>query len=80
MLTCKHGSPVEPLDSTLLRLDELDTAINATAELLTQADAVAISHELNAVVRTLKRDSYRKSTLGPAILTTTTPTQGDLLV
>ncbi|WP_104657870.1 hypothetical protein [Ralstonia insidiosa] len=79
MLICKHGSPIEPLDSTLLRLDELAAAINTTAKQLTPTDARAIKHELNAVARTLKRADYLRLSRRSAVAAATISAQGNLL-
>ena len=49
MLIRKHDSAVEPPEDASLRLDELVSAINAAARVLTLVDARAIWHELNTV-------------------------------
>lgn len=79
MRISKHASPVEPLDGTLRRLDELIVAINAATQLLTPADTRAIRHELNTVARTLTRVGNPKPSRRPAIAPTTAVPQGDLL-
>jgi hypothetical protein len=81
MLNPEQCCTVEPPGDALLRLAELNATLNASAELLTPADACAIWHELNTVARALKHISYPKQphrrTINAAI--TTAPTQGDLL-
>ncbi|AXW61556.1 hypothetical protein CJO94_05895 [Ralstonia solanacearum] len=79
MPNLEQSITADPRDDALLRLAELDVAINAAAKLLTPADTRAIWQELNTVARTLKRVSYGKPSHRPAIAPPTAPTQGDLL-
>lgn len=55
MLNLEQGTTVEPPGSALLRLAELEAAINTATSLLSLADARAIWRELNAVARALKQ-------------------------
>lgn len=79
MLNLEQSITVDPRDGALLRLAELDAAINAAAKLLTPADTSAIWQELNTVARTLKQVGHKKPSRRAAIAPTTAVPQGDLL-
>lgn len=79
MLNLEQSTTAEPHGDALFRLAELGAAIHAAAERLTLADARAISCELDAVARMLRRRSYPKPRWSPKTAVVMTATQGDLL-
>lgn len=79
MPNIERSATVEPGDGPLLRLAELDAAINVAVKLLTPADAHAIRHELTTVAQTLRRIRGLTPSCRPARPVATRPTQSDLL-
>lgn len=79
MLKLEQSTTTEPPGGTLLRLAELDAAINAVAELLTLAEVCAIWHERHTVARMLKPLSYSKLSRDRTTSAAATTRPGDLL-